>query len=125
MKRRSMTWRDDFASNEADGYDEHGKREPHDRRKSVPRRRLDGHDDRGLGEFLAGFLRGEGLSANARAEMLQPQIAIRSAHQFPTLESARKSGSRRQDRTVSRTRLRSFRGPSAPLSTRVDITKDR
>jgi hypothetical protein len=36
-------------------------------------------------KFLAGFMRGEGLSASARAEMLRPQIAISSAHQFPTL----------------------------------------
>jgi len=26
MKRTSMTWREDFASNHADGYDEHGKK---------------------------------------------------------------------------------------------------
>ena len=35
MKRTSMTWREDFAPNYADGYDEHGKSEPHDRRESV------------------------------------------------------------------------------------------
>jgi hypothetical protein len=39
-------------------------------------------------KFLAGFMRGEGISAEARREMLRPQIAITSAHQFPTLDPA-------------------------------------
>ncbi len=89
MKRTSMTWRADFASNVADGYDEHGTREPHDQRGSV---RAAGSMDTTISDyakFLAGFLRGgQGLSQSARAEMLRPQIAIRSAHQFPTLEKA-------------------------------------
>jgi CubicO group peptidase (beta-lactamase class C family) len=91
MKRTSMTWREDFAPNYADGYNEHGKREPHDRRGSV---RAAGSMDTTIedyAKFLAGFLRGEGLSDKARTEMLRPQIAIRSAHQFPTLEQAENS----------------------------------
>jgi len=91
MKRTSMTWREDFAPNYADGYNEHGKREPHDRRGSV---RAAGSMDTTIedyAKFLAGFLRGEGLSDKARTEMLRPQIAIRSAHQFPTLEPAENS----------------------------------
>lgn len=88
MKRTSMTWREDFAPNYADGYDEHGKVEPHDRRTGV---RAAGSMDTTIhdfAQFLAGFLRGDDISPKARAEMLRPQIAIRSAHQFPTLEAA-------------------------------------
>lgn len=88
MKRSSMTWRKDFSPNVADGYDEHGKREPHDQRSSV---RAAGSLDTTIedyAKFLAGFLRGEGISAKGRAEMLRPQIAIRSAHQFPPLDPA-------------------------------------
>ncbi|MDQ3197599.1 MAG: beta-lactamase family protein [Verrucomicrobiota bacterium] len=88
MKRTSMTWRADFAPNFADGYDEHGKREPHDERESV---RAAGSMDTTIedyAKFLAGFLRGEGISAKGRAEMLRPQIAIKSAHQFPPLDPA-------------------------------------
>src|SRR4051794_35461220 len=86
MKRTSMTWRDDFAPNVADGYDLNGKREGHHQRGSV---RAAGSMDTTIADyakFLAGFMRGEGLSAAARAEMLRPQLAIESAHQFPTLE---------------------------------------
>ncbi len=86
MKRTSMTWRKDFPPNVADGYDAEGKREPHDQRGTV---RAAGSMDTTItdyAKFLAGFLRAEGISASARAEILKPQIAIRSAHQFPTLE---------------------------------------
>ena len=86
MKRTSMTWRDDFAPNLADGYDLNGKREGHHQRGSV---RAAGSMDTTIADyakFLAGFMRGDGLSAAARAEMLRPQLAIQSAHQFPTLE---------------------------------------
>jgi CubicO group peptidase (beta-lactamase class C family) len=87
MVRTSMTWREDFASNAADGYDVDGKLEKHHRRSSV---RAAGSMDTTVGDyarFLAGFQRGEGLSQSARAEMLRPQIAITSAHQFPTLDA--------------------------------------
>lgn len=94
MTRTSMTWRDDFAPNFADGYDEAGKLEGHHRRGSV---RAAGSMDTTIedyAKFLAGFLRGEGLSAKARAEMLRPQIAIVSPHQFPTLETATEPANR-------------------------------
>lgn len=87
MTRTGMTWRDDFAPNVADGYDINGKREGHHGRGSV---RAAGSMDTTItdfAKFLAAFMRGEGLSAAARAEMLRPQIAITSAHQFPTLEA--------------------------------------
>jgi CubicO group peptidase (beta-lactamase class C family) len=87
LKRTSMTWRADFAPNYADGHDEHGKVEPHHQRGSV---RAAGSMDTTIDDyakFLAGLLRGAGLSAAARAEMFGAQIAIRSAHQFPTLEA--------------------------------------
>lgn len=87
MTRTSMTWRDDFAPNIADGYDVNGKLERHHARGSV---RAAGSMDTTItdyAKFLASFMRGEGLSAAARGEMLRPQIAIKSAHQFPTLDA--------------------------------------
>jgi len=35
--------------------------------------------------FVSAVMRGTGLSATARREMLRPQIRIASAHEFPTL----------------------------------------
>ena len=115
MKRTSMTWREDFASKYADGYDEHGKSEPHDRRESV---RAAGSMDTTIedyAKFLAGFLRGEGLSGKAKAEMLQPQIAIRSAHQFPTLEQAENSEADARIGLSAGLGCVLFRGPFGPV----------
>jgi CubicO group peptidase (beta-lactamase class C family) len=85
MTRTSMTWRPEFADNLADGYGSDGAFAPHDRRS---RPRAAGSMDTTItdfAKFLAGFSRGEGLSAKSRAEMVTPQLAIRTPAQFPTL----------------------------------------
>ena len=85
MVRTSMSWRDDFAGDLTTGYDTAGKAEAHHKRGSV---RAAGSMDTTVEDyaaFLAGFQRGEGLSAKSKHEMLRPQIAITSARQFPTL----------------------------------------
>ena len=89
MRRTAMTWREDFADNFAEGYDEEGNLVPHRRRKSVG---AAGSMDTSLqnwATFLCAVVRGEGLSRNARAEMVRRTIDIDSEKQFPTLSSAR------------------------------------
>ncbi len=89
MTRTSMMWRADFADNLADGYGIDGAFAPHDQRS---RPRAAGSMDTTIADFakfLAGFSRGEGLSARSRAEMIKPQVAITTPSQFPTfLEAA-------------------------------------
>lgn len=88
MKRTSMTWRDDFAANVAHGYALDGKLEKHHARKNA---RAAGSMDTTITDyanFLADYMRGKGISPEARREMLRPQVAITSAHQFPTLDTA-------------------------------------
>jgi len=88
MTRTSMQWRDDFAGNLADGYALDGSFEPHDRRDNVA---AAGSMDTTINDqarLWAGVLRGEGLSAASRAELMRPQFAINSASQFPTLSPA-------------------------------------
>jgi CubicO group peptidase (beta-lactamase class C family) len=85
MTRTSMMWREDFAQNLADGYTIDGAFQPHDERS---RPRASGSMDTTIADFakfLAGFSRGEGLSAKSRAEMVRPQLAIATPSQFPTL----------------------------------------
>lgn len=87
MTNTSMTWRPDFAKNLADGYGLDGKMEPHDERSSVS---AAGSMDTTIADqarLWAGIMRGEGLSAAARAELIRPQVPITSAHQFPTLRT--------------------------------------
>jgi CubicO group peptidase (beta-lactamase class C family) len=85
MARTSMTWRPDFADNVADGYNRDGAMTAHSRRS---RPRAAGSMDTtiiDIAAFVAGFSRGEGLSAKSRAEMVAPHVAITSPAQFPTL----------------------------------------
>jgi CubicO group peptidase (beta-lactamase class C family) len=89
MMRTSMTWRDDFSANFADGYTESGALQPHSRRRSA---RVAGSMDTSLADwasFLAVVARGEGLSAPAKKEMIRRSIAIDSERQFPTLDQPR------------------------------------
>lgn len=86
MTRTSMTWRPDFAANLADGYGLDGAMEPHDERGSVS---AAGSMDTTIADqarLWAGIVRGEGLSAASRAELVRGQVPITSRHQFPTLD---------------------------------------
>ncbi len=88
MTGTSMMWRPDFARNLADGWKEDGGVEPHDERSRV---RAAGSMDTTLvdfSRFAAAFMRGEGLSASARSEMIRQQQAIRTFSQFPVLQAA-------------------------------------
>jgi CubicO group peptidase (beta-lactamase class C family) len=87
MTRTSMTWRPDFAGNLADGYDADGKMAAHDQRS---RARAAGSMDTTIADqarLWAGIVRGDGLSAASRAELVRPWKPITSAHQFPTLST--------------------------------------
>ncbi|HEL3747879.1 TPA: beta-lactamase family protein [Stenotrophomonas maltophilia] len=86
MPRTSMMWREDFATNLADGWTAEGTTEPHDERSRV---RAAGSMDTtiaDMGSFAAGYVSGQGLSAAMRHELVRPQLAITTASQFPTLQ---------------------------------------
>ena len=88
MKRTSMQWRADFASDLADGYRADGSLEAHDERSSAS---AAGSMDTTIADqarMWAGIVRGDGLSAASRAELVRGQLAIESARQFPTLAPA-------------------------------------
>ncbi|SEV97188.1 serine hydrolase domain-containing protein [Luteibacter sp. 329MFSha] len=85
MTRTSMTWRPDFASNLAIGYDENGKALGHDERESV---RAAGSMDTTIADFarlVAAMSRGDGLDAATYRMWLTPVARIRSPKQFPTI----------------------------------------
>lgn len=84
MTRTSLQWRPEWNANLADGYGADGSFEPHDER-STPR--AAGSMDttiEDLAKFYAGFMRGEGLSAKSRAEMIRGHLPITTRSQFPT-----------------------------------------
>jgi CubicO group peptidase (beta-lactamase class C family) len=84
MTKSSLTWKPSFEDNVALGYDEKGQPLGH-KHRSDPR--AAGSMDTTISDytaFVAGVLRGEGLSRETRTLMLTPQIRIYSVHQFPT-----------------------------------------
>jgi CubicO group peptidase (beta-lactamase class C family) len=88
MHRTSLTWRNGQDPNVADGWDDQGKPLPHDKRSKV---RAAGSmnttiDD--FSKFAAALVRGDGLSAQSRAEIVKPQMAITTATQFPLFQTA-------------------------------------
>lgn len=88
MARTSLQWRPEWNANLADGYALDGSFEPHDER-STPR--AAGSMDTTIEDwprFLAAFMRGEGLSARSRAELVRGQLPITTASQFPILSQA-------------------------------------
>lgn len=83
MARTSLVWRDDFAANLADGWNDKGQAQEHDQRSKV---RASGSMDTTISDvakFVAALVRGDGLTAASRAEMTKPQLHITTAHQFP------------------------------------------
>ncbi len=84
MSRTSMQWRPDFRLNLADGFRIDGTPEPHDERSSVSAAGSMDTDIEDQARLWAGIVRGDGLSPASRAEMMRPQVAITSVHQFPT-----------------------------------------
>lgn len=113
MTRTALKWRDDFAPNIADGWDEHGKPEPHDDRSKV---RAAGSMDTtiaDLARFAAAFVDGRGLSAAGQAEMLRPQLAITTRSQFPTLQPELPPAQRRKDLAAG-LGVVVFQGPQGP-----------
>ncbi len=83
MTRTGLMWRDDFAANVADGWNDQGEIQEHDQR-SKPR--VAGSMDTTISDlpkFVAALVRGDGLSAASRAEMTKPLLHITTAHQFP------------------------------------------
>jgi hypothetical protein len=80
-----MSWRPDFADNLADGFKQDGSIAPHDERSKV---RAAGSMDTSIKDFArfaAAYIRGDGLSAAGRAELVRAQAPISSRRQFPTL----------------------------------------
>ena len=88
MTNTSMKWRADFATNLADGWKADGSVEPHDERS---RTRAAGSMDTTIADFTGfavGFMRGKGIRPTSRAEMLRPQLPIKTAAQFPNFAAA-------------------------------------
>lgn len=113
MTNTSLKWRPAFASNLADGWTAEGAVEPHDERSKV---RAAGSMDTtitDMGRFTAALIRGDGLSAASRSEMVRPQLPIVTATQFRTIQPPLPPERRRADLSAG-LGVVTFTGPQGP-----------
>ena len=113
MRRTSMDWRPDFATNLADGVTASGKWVPHDKRSKVRAASSMDTTIEDFAKFAAGFVRGEGLSAQTRADLTRAQWPITTARQFPTLTPELPPDKRRRDLAAG-LGVVVFEGPQGP-----------
>lgn len=85
MTHTSMQWRADFSADLADGYRLDGSMEPHDERSAPSAAGSMDTSIEDQARLWAAIVRGDGLNAVSRAELVRPGLAITSRSQFPTL----------------------------------------
>jgi CubicO group peptidase (beta-lactamase class C family) len=97
MRHTSLTWQPDSVNNQADGYTSTGEPRPHPHRMRAAAASSMDTTIEDYAHFVAGFVRGEGLSAKSRKAMTTPQGAITTASQFPTFQAELPTRLRRTD----------------------------
>jgi len=97
MTRTSLVWHDGLDTNVADGWNDQGQPQAHEKRSKV---RVAGSMNTtisDLSKFTAALVRGDGLSAASRGEMTKPRLHITVAHQFPLFLSDLPVSEQRKD----------------------------
>src|SRR6202789_2430842 len=87
MSRTSMIWLPRFESDFANGYDEYSRSLGPERRTSPNAAGSMLTTPRDYATFLSALMRGEGPSPKTGDRILNPQIRIHSARQFPSLNT--------------------------------------
>jgi CubicO group peptidase (beta-lactamase class C family) len=97
MRHTSLTWQEAGAANQADVYTVTGEPRPHPRRQRPAAASSMDTTPEDYARFLAGLVRGDGLSAASRAAMTAAQGPITTATQFPTFQEELPEQRRRAD----------------------------
>jgi CubicO group peptidase (beta-lactamase class C family) len=84
MTRTSLVWaKDNPDPNVADGWNDQGQPQAHDKRSKVRAAGSMNTTISDLPKFVAALVSGNGLSAASRAEITKPSLHITTAHLFP------------------------------------------
>ncbi len=92
-----LVWRNGQDPNVADGWNDQGQPQPHDKRSKVRAAGSMNTTISDVAKFTAALVRGDGLSAASKAEMTKPQLHITTAHQFPLFQPDLPAGEQRKD----------------------------
>ena len=113
MRHTSLTWQEAGAANQADGYTASGEPRPHPHRRRAAAASSMDTTAEDYARFLAGWVRGEGLSMASRSAMTTPQGPITTATQFPTFQAELPIERRRADLAAG-LGVVLFQGPQGP-----------
>ena len=97
MTRTSLTFRNGQDPNVADGWNDQGQPQPHDKRSKV---RVAGSMNttiNDLSKFAAALVRGDGLTPASRAEMTRPAFHLGIAGLFPLFAPDLPAAEQRKD----------------------------
>lgn len=83
MTRTSLVWHNGPEANVADGWNDQGQPQPHEKRSKVRMAGSMNTTISDLSKFTAALVRGDGLSAASRAEITRPSLHIATASLFP------------------------------------------
>ncbi len=83
MVRTSLVWQNGLDTNVADGWNDQGQPQPHDKRSKVRAAGSMNTTISDLSKFAAALVRGDGLSPASRAEMTKNGLHIATASLFP------------------------------------------
>jgi CubicO group peptidase (beta-lactamase class C family) len=83
MPRTSLVWVNGKDSNVADGWNDQGQPQPHDKRSKVRAAGSMNTTITDLSKFTAALVRGDGLTPAAHAELTRPVLHIPTASLFP------------------------------------------
>ena len=97
MARTSLTWHNGQDANVADGWNDQGQPQPHDKRSKVRAAGSMNTTISDLSKFTAALVSGDGLSAASSAEMTKPQLHITTPHQFPLFQADLPVNAQRKD----------------------------
>jgi CubicO group peptidase (beta-lactamase class C family) len=97
MTRTSLVWRNGQDPNVADGWNDQGQTQPHDKRSKVRAAGSMNTTISDLSKFTAALVGGKGLSAASSSEIKKPQLHITTAHQFPLFQPDLPAGEQRND----------------------------
>jgi CubicO group peptidase (beta-lactamase class C family) len=113
MRHTSLTWQAGSADNQADGYTSTGETRPHPHRQRAAAASSMDTTVEDYARFVAGFVRGDGLSIGSRSAMTTPQGPITTATEFPTFQAELTAERRRTDLAAG-LGLVVFNGPQGP-----------
>ena len=83
MRRSSLVWHDGQDTNVADGWNDQGQPQPHDKRSKVRAAGSMNTTISDLSKFTAAMVRSDGLSPASRAEITKPVLHITTSSLFP------------------------------------------